>query len=371
MDAERNTGREARSGTPRSSTMRRDVPRDPVSGERAIHKGEHRDVSDMSSREIEEEIVHTRAHLSSTLNAIEARVSPARLKHEVQSTIQETVDQFHPQRLARKAGDNMLETIKDNPVPALLAGLSIGYMFMKGSDDHDRGRRTSDDRYRTLPYSSARGQSMYRDDVYPSRHPEYPARYPDDNEGMRGRMDEARSSAEGKASELRDRASSAASDIQHRAEDTMHDVRDRAGHAMSEARHRARHMGRQASRRARRAEHSVEDFVHDNPLMAGLVAAGAGALLGSLLPSTQFEDERIGPMRDDVMHRASDMADEARERAGHVAEDAKHELKESGERIAESAKSEAKQMTDSSGGGHGGETRTTGQAPRTERGSTI
>lgn len=347
--------------------MTRDVPRDPISGQRALHEGDHRDVSDMSSREIEEEIIHTRAHMSSTLNAIEARVSPARLKHEVQSTIQDTVDQFHPQRIAKRAGDNMLETIKDNPVPALLAGLSIGYMFMKGNDGHGQERRFDGRRYRELPYSAARGQSMYRDEVYPSRHPEYPARYASE-EGSR--TDEMRGRAQDAASDVRERASETMSEARHRAGETMHDVRDRTEDAMSEARHRARHMGRTASRTARRAEHRVEDFVHDNPLMAGLVAAGAGALLGSLLPSTKFEDERIGPVRDDMMHQASDMAEEARERAGNVAHDAKQELKESGERIADSAKSEAKQMRSSDGGQQDTDIRGAG-THRPERGSTI
>lgn len=348
--------------------MSRDVPRDPISGQRAVHEGDHRDVSDMSSREIEQEIIHTRAHMSSTLNAIEARISPARLKHEVQSTIQDTVDQFNPQRIAKRAGDNMLETIKEHPMPALIAGLSIGYMFMKGSDGHSRERRNDDRYYRTLPYSAARGQSMYRDDVYPSRHPEYPARYRDE-EGSR--IDEMRGRAEDTASDVRERAGEAVSEARHRASDTMHDVQDRAGEVMSEARSRARHMGRTARRSARRAEHRVEDFVDDNPLLAGLVAAGAGALLGSLLPSTRFEDERMGPVRDDLMHQASDMADEARERARHVAEDAKEELKESGERIADSARAEAREMQSAHSGQRDQGVASPGETRRPEPGQTL
>ncbi len=352
----------------------RDVPRDPISGRRAIHEDGESDVSAMSSREIEREIDATRAHLSSTLNAIEARVSPDRIKREFKQTVQETVDEFNPQRIARKAGDNMLDTIKEHPVPALIAGLSVGYMFMKGNGSSDHERRQSQQYYRDLPYSAARGQSMYRDDVYPSRHPEYPARYASEDESVKDRMEDARSRAEGRASEMRDRAGETMHDARDRAGEAMHEVQDRAEHAMSEARHRARHMGRRASRTARRAEHSVEDFIDDNPLMAGLFAAGAGALLGSLIPSTRFENERVGPLRDDMMHRASDMVDEAKERAQHVAEDAKEELKESGEHIAESAKAEAKEMRDSGNSTQGNRmegSSSAGEPRRTERGTSI
>jgi ElaB/YqjD/DUF883 family membrane-anchored ribosome-binding protein len=124
------------------------------------------------------------------------------------------------------------------------------------------------------------------------------------------------------------------------ADEKMHDAKG----AMSDAGHRAQDMGRSARRSAVRAEHRVEEIVQGNPLLAGLVAAGAGALLGSLLPSTRFEDEQIGSYRDDLVDQASDIADEARERAGHVAEDARHEMKKSGERIVESAQAEAKEM---------------------------
>ena len=340
--------------------MTRNVPRDPVTGTPAERSAPRKTISGMSSREIEEEIRRTRALMTDTLNEIEQRVSPARLKHEIRETFNDTVDgvreQYHPKILAKRAGDNMLDTVRDNPVPALIAGLSIGYMFMKGRDDDhgDRRRyRTDARRYRTRDQWDYRfEEDLYRDEVYPSRHPEfanypeYPEQYSSEDEGsrMRGRAEHLKEQASDTAHRVREGADEA----RRRADETMHEARRRADEAMHEAQDRARRTSRNIRRSASRAEHTIEDFVHENPLMAGLIAAGVGAFLGSLLPSTEFEDRRLGGIRDEVMDDASELAREAKERARHVVDDAKDELKESGRHVAESAKSEARQMSGAS-----------------------
>lgn len=313
----------------------------------------------MSAQEIEEEIQRTRARMTGALNEIEARVSPARLKFEIQETLHDTVDkvreQIHPKQVAKRAGDNMLDTVRDNPVPALVAGISIGYMFMKGRDDDGR-RSDARRRYRTgSQWDTGYEEDFYRDEVYPSRHPEYrnypdyPEQYSSESEGSRtrDRVEDVKAQAAGTAQKVREGSDEAIQKAKHRAEETMRETRHRADETMQEARHGARKARRNVRRGARRAERSIEDYVHENPLMAGLFAAGAGAFLGSLLPSTEFEDRRIGGIRDDVMDDASEMAGEAKERAKNVADDAKSELKESGRHVAESAKSEARQMGDS------------------------
>ena len=339
--------------------MTKDVLRDPVTGTPAERSAPKKSISGMNSQEIEEEIRRTRAYMTDTLNEIEQRVSPARLKHEIRETFNDTVDgvreQYHPKILAKRAGDNMLDTVRDNPVPALIAGLSIGYMFMKGRDDHGDRRRykTDERRYRTRDQWDYRfEEDFYRDQVYPSRHPEF-VNYPEFPEQYGSEDEESRT--KGKAEHLKDQASDTAHKVREgadealrRADETMHEAKRRADDAMHEAQDRARQAGRNIRRSASRAEHSIEDFVHDNPLMAGLIAAGVGAFLGGLLPSTEFEDRRLGGIRDDVMDDASELAREAKERARHVADDAKDELKESGRHIAESAKSEARKMGESS-----------------------
>lgn len=343
--------------------MTRNVPRDPVTGTSAERSAPRKPISGMSSPEIEEEIRRTRALMTDTLNEIEQRVSPARIKHEIRETFNDTVDgvreQYHPKILAKRAGDNMLDTVRDNPVPALIAGLSIGYMFMKGRDDDHGDRRpyrADGRRYRARDQWDYRfEEDLYRDQLYPSRHsefanyPEYPEQYSSEDEGSRTR--ERAEHLKEQASDTAHRVREGVDDARRRADETMHEARRRADQAMHEAQDRARRASRNIRRSASRAEHTIEDFVQENPLMAGLIAAGVGAFLGSLLPSTQFEDRRLGGIRDEVMDEASELAREAKERARHVADDAKDELKESGRHVAESAKSEFRQMGDSSGAG--------------------
>lgn len=346
MGAARSRGSEARSGPSRSEVMRAELPRDPITGTRAAPYAQHKSMEGMSSREIEEEIRRTRARMSGTLEAIEERISPARIKSEIQETFHETMDdvreRFHPQRVAKRAGDNMLDTVREHPMPALIAGLSIGYMFMKGRSDHgaERSERFGARRFGTSePWDYRFEEEWYRDQVYPSRHPEYPAQYASEEEGSRARqrVEDVKSRAVGAARRAGEEADDALQTARRRADDTLHGARDKA-----------RRARRKIRREAYRAEHTLEDFVHENPLMAGLVAAGAGALLGSLLPPTEFEDRRMGGMRDELMEEASETAREAKERAKHVAEDAREELQESGRRVVESATSEARQMAGSS-----------------------
>ena len=47
-------------------------------------------------------------------------------------------------------------------------------------------------------------------------------------------------------------------------------------------------------------------LVRENPLGLLLGAAAVGFLLGSLIPSTRIEDERLGPMGDQLKEQAQD-----------------------------------------------------------------
>lgn len=76
--------------------------------------------------------------------------------------------------------------------------------------------------------------------------------------------------------------------------------------------------GRQVRRRLGRLRSEAER----NPL--GLVAGGAavGFVAGLITPSTRMEDERIGPMADDVKQAAVETGHEAIDRGMDVAQDA-------------------------------------------------
>src|SRR5690606_20219920 len=93
-----------------------------------------------------------------------------------------------------------------------------------------------------------------------------------------------------------------------------------------------------------RAENDLEDFLYENPLAAGAVAIGVGALIGGLLPSTRREDELMGDARDEVVHRAANGAQKTLDRAKQVADGVGDEAKDAASEVAHKAKEEAQRV---------------------------
>ena len=85
----------------------------------------------------------------------------------------------------------------------------------------------------------------------------------------------------------------------------------------------------------------------ENPIGLAVGAAAVGFMAGMLAPSTKVEDEKIGPMADQVKERAKETGQEAMERGRHVAEQAaesaKETAREAGQEQAEELKGSARQ----------------------------
>ena len=90
----------------------------------------------------------------------------------------------------------------------------------------------------------------------------------------------------------------------------------------------------------------------ENPLGLAIGAAAIGFLAGLAVPSTRVEDERLGPVADQVKDKARETGQEALERGKQVAQEAsqaavqtaKERGQEHGQDLAESAKQNAKQV---------------------------
>ncbi|HEY0392842.1 MAG TPA: DUF3618 domain-containing protein [Solirubrobacterales bacterium] len=80
----------------------------------------------------------------------------------------------------------------------------------------------------------------------------------------------------------------------------------------------------------------------ENPIGLLLGGVAVGFLAGMLLPSTRIEDERVGPIADQVKETAAETGQEALDRgrdvAGQVAEQAVEGAKEAGQQAMETAK---------------------------------
>lgn len=90
-------------------------------------------------------------------------------------------------------------------------------------------------------------------------------------------------------------------------------------------------------------------IVQENPLGLGVAGVAAGFLLGLMLPSTKVESEKMGPLSDEVKHRAvetgqqalghgKELAGEVKEHAADVGQQALEHGKQAAQEAAESMK---------------------------------
>jgi hypothetical protein len=84
-----------------------------------------------------------------------------------------------------------------------------------------------------------------------------------------------------------------------------------------------------------------------NPLGLGIAAAAAGFVVGTLLPSTSVEDERLGEVSDQVGEKAREAWQEALDRTKDVAREAVESARDTaGERSGDEAQQLASSLRD-------------------------
>jgi gas vesicle protein len=82
----------------------------------------------------------------------------------------------------------------------------------------------------------------------------------------------------------------------------------------------------------------------ENPLGLAIGGVAVGFLAGMLIPSSRVEDEKLGPMADQVKDRAKDTGQEALERGKQVAQEAAQSAKETAQ---ESGRQQAEELRSS------------------------
>ena len=82
-----------------------------------------------------------------------------------------------------------------------------------------------------------------------------------------------------------------------------------------------------------------------NPIGLALGSVAVGFVAGMLIPSTRVEDEKLGPVADQVKERAKETGQEALERGKQVAQDA---AESAAETAKESGQQQAEELRDSS-----------------------
>jgi Protein of unknown function (DUF3618) len=104
----------------------------------------------------------------------------------------------------------------------------------------------------------------------------------------------------------------------------------------------------EVKQRARRAA----GMARENPLGLAIGAAAIGFLAGLVVPTTRVEDERLGPVADQVKDKVKETGQEALERgkqvaqevAGTATETARERTQEQGQELADSARQSAQEV---------------------------
>lgn len=227
---------------------------------------EHYD--DKSSAEIQQEIDHTRAEMSETIEALRNRLSPGELVDQAMTYLKDGG--------AGQFTSNLGETVKQNPVPTALIGIGIAWLMMGGS----RGSQ---------PTSSWERSS-----------------------GFTSRIRGAASGTSERAGEMMQSARASMG----RAREQTGDMAQGAGHQMRETADQVRHQARSQAERARQ---SFTYLRREQPLVLGALGFALGAALGAGLPPTEREDELMGETRDQYMQQAREFGEEQLDKARQVA----------------------------------------------------
>jgi len=174
-------------------------------------------------------------------------------------------------------GGGFMARIRQNPVPAALAGVGLTWLAFSGND---RDEMSSD-------------YGRYRDDS---------DRWRDQSAGgtWSGQSDA------GETGSTAENLSNSASDVAARTREYASDAAD------------------SMRRMARRRQNQLQRMIQDNPLLVGAGALMLGAAFGLAVPESDTENELMGDTRDNMVGRARDMARDAATKvekaAGAVAE---------------------------------------------------
>lgn len=346
---------------------------------------------------LEAKIEETRRDMAETIDAIQARLDPELLKFKAEQRVEEAVDRAKEEvyeatigrvedatgRAARTVTDwrdNVIETIKDNPFPAALVGIGLGWLIMEGSSSSQR-RRSREDQYYGRGYGYERGGYVerdarsryggggrYRQADARSRYGVTQRRYDDaGGDGWREERgtgertleraqasarrtvrqaeetwDDMRSTVRERIDQLRQDAA----ELEDEARDKLDMLIDELEQMVDDAETNARRLRYQTERQVHRARSNLQTMMEENPLALGAVALALGAAVGLAAPRTGMEDEVLGAYRDQLVDRAEETAKRAKTQVEHVAEEATAAAREAFQDVKQEARQAAKEVAE-------------------------
>jgi ElaB/YqjD/DUF883 family membrane-anchored ribosome-binding protein len=309
--------------------------------------------------EIEGDIERTRAEVSSTIDAIQSKLTPGQLMDQAVSYMRTSAP--------ADFGANLSNTVRDNPIPVALIGVGIAWLMMSG-------QRTDGMRRRSRTAYDVDGD-VYQRDLYAADDAgAYGVDYASELGAEKGRMRRVAASVGEAGHNVKDSLSESGHNLMDKVSETARTVRDKAGElahrvgdtasgitgrsrhlgdeargrmhgSLDDARGRIGELGQRSQHQYHRARDGISHVIEEQPLVLGALGVAIGAALGAALPRTQREDEWMGGTRDELVESAKETAREQMDT-----------VKESAQRVARAAEQEVERVAGDasrSGAAHG------------------
>ena len=206
---------------------------------------------------------------------------------------------------SKQAGSTVMSTIKQNPGPAALTALGVGWLVMNGRSSAAKGGSSQ-------PGASSTNQGESGGVA----------------EQAQAGMSQAQERAGEMASTVQDGISTAAGQVAEGAGTVADSVVQGAGSVGSGVASGAASVagGVQgtvagATNQAKQMPGRLRHMVEENPMRLGMVAVAIGSAAALVVPETQRENQMLGQARDSVIERAQATAQSTIEKVQQVAED--------------------------------------------------
>jgi ElaB/YqjD/DUF883 family membrane-anchored ribosome-binding protein len=259
-----------------------------------------------STDEIRADIERTRERLGDTVEALGAQLNPSHLKQRVKDSVHEaTIGRVknmasNARDKAEESGRGLLETLRDNPIPAAMIAGGIGWLLFNK-------RRTSVDRSAAIEVESDYRGPVRTGAAADAESIDYSRQFPQvEHEGVAHRVaSSARDAGEKVASTARDAGGKVAS--------TARTVGEKVSSSASSVAHGVADTARAGTAR-------LEETMHENPMVLGVVAAAVGLAVGMTLPASERESRLMGSKRDELVDKAREAIGETRDKVRNAAE---------------------------------------------------
>lgn len=298
----------------------------------------------MDTAAIRADIRDTRERMSHTLDELGGRLNANVLKQQARDQFEERKQQVkhnlreatigRAEHMARNAAGRVTETrrgiadaIRDNPIPAAMVGIGLGWLFYNGRRDDYAPTATRD--MRDMGYWTG-ADNGFR---------EQPMQQP----GAMDRAVEATSGLRDRATELTGAAQETVSDFAGRTREMTSSLVDRTTGAIGDTASRARMAAGSFAASTRTQTHRIEDRFHDavvdSPLVIGAAAVALGLTAGLAIPSTRREAQLMGSRRDELFARARGTFEETSGKVQQVAQRVIEEAQTTVQEVVQEARS--------------------------------